>query len=113
MRDPDKRRHMARELSVLYRTTHDGPAIPSPTAAVGAGAGTQEAQSPSGAAAPTAPSVGREGEGEGGQEEGRRHVVSLYDAFANMSEGTVALMVEYMDGGSLQDVVDAVSRVVI
>ena len=38
-------------------------------------------------------------------------MVSLYDAFANMGEGTVALMVEYMDGGSLQDVVDGVRRV--
>jgi hypothetical protein len=39
--------------------------------------------------------------------------VSLYDAFANMSEGSVALMVEYMDGGSLQDIVEAVSWVLV
>lgn len=39
--------------------------------------------------------------------EDRKHVVQFYDAFANMSTATVSLMVEYMDGGSLQQICDA------
>ncbi|KAM3567338.1 hypothetical protein VYU27_010514, partial [Nannochloropsis oceanica] len=35
------------------------------------------------------------------------YVVAFYDAFACMEDATVALMVEYMDGGSLQDIVDS------
>jgi len=34
------------------------------------------------------------------------HIVDFYDAFSNLEEGGVALMVEYMDGGSLQDIVE-------
>ena len=35
-----------------------------------------------------------------------RHVTAFYDAFANVENKTVSLMMEYMDGGSLQDLVD-------
>jgi len=37
---------------------------------------------------------------------GIRYVVSFYDAFINPAEGNVTIIVEYMDGGSLQDIVD-------
>ena len=33
-------------------------------------------------------------------------IVDFYDAFSNVEEGGVALMMEYMDGGSLQDIVN-------
>jgi serine/threonine protein kinase len=33
-------------------------------------------------------------------------IVDFYDAFSNIEEGRVALMMEYMDGGSLQDIVE-------
>ncbi|KAL7686154.1 putative protein kinase [Plasmopara halstedii] len=33
-------------------------------------------------------------------------LVCLYDAFMNPNEGNVSIVVEYMDGGSLQDIVD-------
>ncbi|RHZ31914.1 hypothetical protein DYB37_001164 [Aphanomyces astaci] len=33
-------------------------------------------------------------------------IVCLYDAFMNPNEGNVSIVVEYMDGGSLQDIVD-------
>ena len=33
-------------------------------------------------------------------------IVEFYDAFSNLEDGGVALMMEYMDGGSLQDIVD-------
>jgi serine/threonine protein kinase len=36
---------------------------------------------------------------------GRDHIVDFYDAFSNLEDGSVALMIEYMDGGSLQDLV--------
>ena len=34
------------------------------------------------------------------------YIVDFFDAFSNLDEGGVALMMEYMDGGSLQDIVD-------
>ena len=37
----------------------------------------------------------------------KEHIVDFYDAFSNLEDGGVALMMEYMDGGSLQDIVDA------
>ncbi len=33
------------------------------------------------------------------------YIVDFYDAFSNVDEGDVGLMMEYMDGGSLQDIV--------
>ena len=35
------------------------------------------------------------------------YVVAFHDSFINKSEGTVCMVVEYMDGGSLQDLLDA------
>ncbi|KAJ1445729.1 kinase-like domain-containing protein [Pelagophyceae sp. CCMP2097] len=37
----------------------------------------------------------------------RGHIVDFYDAFVDARNGSVSVLVEYMDGGSLQDVVDA------
>lgn len=42
-------------------------------------------------------------------QEGRENIVEFYDAFSNVEQAAVALMVEYLDGGSLQDIVDDVS----
>jgi serine/threonine protein kinase len=41
------------------------------------------------------------------QKQPYEYVVDFYDAFSNIEEGGVALMIEYMDGGSLQDIVAA------
>eukprot|EP00752_Nemacystus_decipiens_P006522 g5873.t1 len=38
---------------------------------------------------------------------GSEHILELMDVFATTSNSTVSLVVEYMDGGSLQDLVDA------
>ncbi|CAM9775146.1 unnamed protein product, partial [Ectocarpus sp. 12 AP-2014] len=38
---------------------------------------------------------------------GSEHILELIDVFATTSNSTVSLVVEYMDGGSLQDLVDA------
>jgi serine/threonine protein kinase len=35
-----------------------------------------------------------------------RYIVDFYDAFSNPEDGVVCLMIEYMDGGSLQDIVN-------
>jgi serine/threonine protein kinase len=35
-----------------------------------------------------------------------KYIVDFYDAFSNIEDGVVCLMIEYMDGGSLQDIVD-------
>jgi len=35
-----------------------------------------------------------------------KYIVDFYDAFSNPEDGVVCLMIEYMDGGSLQDIVD-------
>jgi serine/threonine protein kinase len=35
-------------------------------------------------------------------------MVSFYDAYTEMNEGSISLVMEYMDGGSLQDIVDTV-----
>lgn len=36
-----------------------------------------------------------------------KYIVSFYDAFHNQEDGVVCLMIEYMDGGSLQEIVDS------
>ena len=38
--------------------------------------------------------------------ESQSNIVDFYDAFSNLEDGGVALMMEYLDGGSLQDIVD-------
>lgn len=54
--------------------------------------------------APHEPTV----DGSGGVEEETYcpYMVSFYDAFADAKHGCLNLVVEYMDGGSLQDIVD-------
>ncbi|CAN0468076.1 unnamed protein product, partial [Discosporangium mesarthrocarpum] len=47
------------------------------------------------------------GGGKGRVPLGRESVVDFIDAFATMEEATMSLVVEYMDGGSLQDLVDS------
>mmetsp|Transcript_9428 Transcript_9428/g.17642 ORF Transcript_9428/g.17642 Transcript_9428/m.17642 type:complete len:873 (-) Transcript_9428:1175-3793(-) len=37
----------------------------------------------------------------------QEYIVDFYDAFSNVDDGGVGLMMEYMDGGSLQDIADA------
>jgi serine/threonine protein kinase len=49
--------------------------------------------------------ITEKGEGEG---DGEACVLGLWDAFANVRDGTVSLMLEYMDGGSLQDMANNV-----
>ena len=34
------------------------------------------------------------------------HIVAFHDAYINVNQGNISIVVEYMDGGSLQDIVD-------
>lgn len=76
-----KRRQMVRELSALFQILNQK----------------------------RADKIDREGKAseEGGtpSKEPKHYIVDFYDAFSNIDEGGVALMMEYMDGGSLQDIV--------
>lgn len=47
-----------------------------------------------------------EGNGKTFHINSQQYIVDFYDAFSNVEEGGVALMMEYMDGGSLQDIAD-------
>jgi serine/threonine protein kinase len=38
---------------------------------------------------------------------GSDHILEFYDAFSDVEGGGIALMMEYMDGGSLQDIADS------
>ena len=41
-----------------------------------------------------------------GAKKSHEYIVDFYDAFSNIDDGGVAIMMEYMDGGSLQDIVN-------
>lgn len=76
-----KRRQMVRELSALFQILNQK----------------------------RADKIGRDSkppeEGGGAIKEPKHYIVDFFDAFSNIDEGGVALMMEYMDGGSLQDIV--------
>lgn len=77
-----KRRQMVRELSALFQILNQKRADKKRG---------KDSESP----------------GEGGirTKEPKHYIVDFFDAFSNIDEGGVALMMEYMDGGSLQDIV--------
>jgi hypothetical protein len=91
--DRSKRRQMVRELSALFQM------LRSRNAQIAHGNSprffTDDSCSPE-LISPATETVGDLG----------NNIVDLYDAFSNLDDGGVALMMEYMDGGSLQDIVD-------
>jgi serine/threonine protein kinase len=90
-----KRRQMVRELSALFQLLNQKRADKESRSQNGSGAG-------SGAGSGNL----RAGvDGLGVDFGGKDYIVDFYDAFSNIDEGGVALMMEYMDGGSLQDIV--------
>ena len=88
-----KRRQMVRELSALFQLLHQKKADKQNKEAVEAEA-VITGRSPLAAEEGSAPTV-----------EPRAFIVDFYDAFVKYDDGGVALMMEYMDGGSLQDIV--------
>lgn len=105
-----KRRQMVRELSTLFQFLRQ-KRIDRPV--VGNNAATTLATSLSLLTNTTPPATTMtrrsitESTGLYVLKEPREYVVDFIDAFSNIDEGGVALMIEYMDGGSLQDVVVA------
>ena len=89
-----KRRQMVRELSTLFQLLHQKKADKQNKEAVEAKA-VILGRSPHAA----------ERERNGSTIEPRAFIVDFYDAFSNIDDGGVALMMEYMDGGSLQEIV--------
>ncbi|GMH91607.1 hypothetical protein TrVE_jg5546 [Triparma verrucosa] len=45
--------------------------------------------------------------GKEAENEGSRNILTMIDAFGNVEDATVGIIMEYMDGGSLEDVVNA------
>ena len=86
--DESKRRQIGAELRVLYQNLSDSQAR---------NRSSDRDRGPAPApSAPSAPSA-----------HGSKTLIEFHDAFAVRDEAKVCLMVEYMDGGSLQDIVDA------
>jgi serine/threonine protein kinase len=84
-----KRRQVGRELSTLFQFLKQKPVVePTPV------------QTPIGERSSANPRSLF-------QKQPYEYVVDFYDAFSNIDEGGIALMIEYMDGGSLQDIVAA------
>lgn len=120
-----KRRQMVRELSALFEMLHQkNRSVLTAEALAHAEAedGTTEEKSSGGVLQPGAKepkaalspdedmaqkartdAAGTSSSGK--QQHPSEYIVDFYDAFSNIDEGDVALMMEYMDGGSLQDIV--------
>jgi hypothetical protein len=121
--DRAKRRQMVRELSALFqmlRSRHsemlrDGSEVGSlgrlfsntseafDSSADAANSCISTSNNATGEPETTRDGIVNEGTGFGVAQ----NIVDLYDAFSNLEDGGVALMMEYMDGGSLQDIVDS------
>jgi hypothetical protein len=91
----EKRQHVSRELGVLYKNLAelrlvDDSLYPDP----------DEPSKPGAAAASTAATATA---GLGGSSS--PHILSLYNAFVDPKSGMINLVIEYMDGGSLEDLV--------
>ena len=89
-----KRRQMVRELSALFQLLHQKKVDKQ----------NKEAMEAEAVFMGRSPQAAEQG-GEGPVIEPRAFIVDFYDAFSNIDDGGVALMMEYMDGGSLQDIV--------
>jgi serine/threonine protein kinase len=91
-----RRRQVVKELATMHRTLKALPAAERAASRTGSRTGSHGG---GGKAAPDVrmPDV-----------RGADAVVGFMDAFANVAEGKISIMMELMDGGSLQDLADAV-----
>lgn len=80
MFDRGRRRQMVRELSTLFGLLHRNKSLASIDSAI---------------------------KNDKNDKNPKDFIVDFFDAFSNVDEGGVGLMIEYMDGGSLQDIVDS------
>lgn len=108
-----KRRQMVRELGALFEMLHSADFSPrSSTVSPRGEGGSKAVRSTTRTAVEFNDIVRRTSvcSDDGRKELSKNpkdHIVDFYDAFSNLEDGGVALMMEYMDGGSLQDIADA------
>ncbi|CAM9733766.1 unnamed protein product, partial [Choristocarpus tenellus] len=111
-----KRRQMVQELSALYESLHGTTGnrkINGNTLQLGysTSSRSQEVQIQACKGAKQHPPLGCKGEDFLSEIEsktlGQESVVDFIDAFATIEDSTISLVVEFMDGGSLQDLVDS------
>jgi len=113
--DRDKRRQMARELNTLYNILQEKKEVlkknasaansPAHSSSLKEG-GVDLLLSPARSDGKVANFESLQENDNDLQEVPQSHIVEFYDAFSDL-EDAVALVVEYMDGGSLQDLADA------
>lgn len=99
--DRSKRRQMVSELSALFQMLRSKNSEMKPGSFSPARLFTDGTDHAGFSDEPPATETSSSSGGDLGQ-----NIVDLYDAFSNLEDGGVALMMEYMDGGSLQDIVD-------
>jgi len=102
----NKRRQMVRELNALFQTLRqrrfEADAFAGKTPTVHLPSPTPESDMDDGREillTSSSPSLSS-------RNSPQEYIVDFFDAFSNIDEGGVCLMMEYMDGGSLQDIVD-------
>mmetsp|Transcript_17129 Transcript_17129/g.22222 ORF Transcript_17129/g.22222 Transcript_17129/m.22222 type:complete len:954 (-) Transcript_17129:243-3104(-) len=97
--DAAKRHQMIRELKLLYRWQMESITLPGSSAAIQSLSLTEDGQHP----------INAHDEDEDDEPVVVSHcyeIVSFHDAFISPATGSVSLVVEYMNGGSLQDLAD-------
>eukprot|EP00750_Incisomonas_marina_P026402 INCI5904.1.p1 GENE.INCI5904.1~~INCI5904.1.p1 ORF type:complete len:866 (-),score=169.27 INCI5904.1:1844-4441(-) len=92
-----KRRQMISELKVLYKNL-----VPLDKKKPSAAPAISEGASPAGGSAAGSPPAPK----GGGRAVACPFMVGFYDAFITPDDGTVSIVMEFMNGGSLQDIVD-------
>lgn len=109
--DRNKRRQMVRELGALFAMLRSAEFSGGDASAGAAGAAAGGAKGRQSKAVEFKDIIRRSSLRPESEEFGvkapREYIVDFYDAFSNLEDGGVALMMELMDGGSLQDIVDA------
>jgi serine/threonine protein kinase len=88
----EKRRHVARELGVLYKNLAELKLIDETLHSISADDNSSDFKHPS----DTTPGL---------RKPACENILSLYNAFADPKSGMINLVIEYMDGGSLEDLV--------
>ena len=100
MFDRAKRRQCVKEVSILHsilRAKLEGEPRPAPPATA-----LDKADKPDNASTSNADT---NSSSSSSSKRPHEYIVSFHDAFSNIDEGGVAIMMEYMDGGSLEDIV--------
>lgn len=105
----NKRRQMVRELNVLFQTLRKRRLeadLSYPSVLSSKTSSPSEHDSFLDSGNPESKNSPSNSSSDGLKNSPHEYIVDFFDAFSNIDEGGVCLMMEYMDGGSLQDIVD-------